>query len=555
MVKVKCSVPNCQFETDDASEALVIAMLANHGLAHQNSQPVSTAQAPVAPRGPKLERPKVDIGVTTEGWNVFVRRWDVFRSGSGIDEASAPSQLFQCAGTELGDSLLKANPKAASDTLPELLAAMRSLAVIPIATGVLRTELLQLQQECDEPFRAFAAKVRGKAETCEFTAECECGKEVDYTNHSIRDVLLNGIYDPDIRREVLGTKNILKTSVNDVIALVENKEMARNALPSSNLSAVSSFQHLKNAPTPSGTQTPSHTDKAKEATCPDCKGTYKIFTKGARGWNTKPHQVCITCYRARRRKKRQQRSPQFPTPNIQAVESEPISQIGGVQTDSVPSAVLDHHIFSKGEWRRAHLLEHPRIPITISVDKSAQRRHSRPIYTPTAHAEVSAIADTGAQSNLWSLEDFLAHGFSREDLRPVRLSLTAANRSPIKIEGAFFAVLMAKSPSGKTTSCRSMVYVSSSVKAMFLSYESLLDLGLISNDFWSPDHVRHKARHPSNADSPGIPLDTPSNNAIRTDAAHHTIRTTHHAHAPNEKFHHHAHPSCRFRAHQKITSE
>ena len=258
MVKVKCSVPNCQFETDDASEALVIAILANHRLAHLNSQPVSTAQAPVAPRGPKLERPKVDIGVTTEGWNVFVRRWDVFRSGSGIDEASAPSQLFQCAGTELGDSLLKANPKAASDTLPELLAAMRSLAVIPIATGVLRTELLQLQQERDEPFRAFAAKVRGKAETCEFTAECECGKEVDYTNHSIRDVLLNGIYDPDIRREVLGTKNILKTSVNDVIALVENKEMARNALPSSNLSAVSSFQHLKNAPTPSGTQTPSH---------------------------------------------------------------------------------------------------------------------------------------------------------------------------------------------------------------------------------------------------------------------------------------------------------
>ena len=54
------------------------------------------------------------------------------------------------------------------------------------------------------------------------------------------------------------------------------------------------------------------------------------------------------------------------------------------------------------------------------------------------------------------------------------------------------------------------------MKAMFLSYESLLDLGLISNDFWSPDHVRHKVRHPSNADSPGIPSDTPSNNAIRT---------------------------------------
>ena len=101
---------------------------------------------------------------------------------------------------------------------------------------------------------------------------------------------------------------------------------------------------------------------------------------------------------------------------------------------------LDHHIFSKGEWKRARLLEHPRVPITISTDQSAQRKNSRPIQIPAVYAEVSAIADTGAQSNLWSLEEFLGHGFYRENLRPVRLNLTAANHSPIKIEGAFFAI-------------------------------------------------------------------------------------------------------------------
>ena len=37
MVKATCSVPNCQFERADVSEALAIALLANHGLAHQNS--------------------------------------------------------------------------------------------------------------------------------------------------------------------------------------------------------------------------------------------------------------------------------------------------------------------------------------------------------------------------------------------------------------------------------------------------------------------------------------------------------------------------------------
>ena len=90
---------------------------------------------------------------------MFTRSWEVFRTGSGIDEASAPSQLFQCTENELRDSLLKANPDTASSTLPDLLDAMRSLAVIPVATGVLRTELLQLRQERDEPFRAFTARV------------------------------------------------------------------------------------------------------------------------------------------------------------------------------------------------------------------------------------------------------------------------------------------------------------------------------------------------------------------------------------------------------------
>ena len=198
MVVIECSVPNCTFTTADVSEALAIALLSNHDLAHRNPAPTvaDAAPAPTAPGGPKLERPKVDIGITTEGWNVFTRRWEVFKSGSGIDDASAPSQLFQCAGTELGDSLLKANPNAASGTLTELLAAMRSLAVIPVATCVLRTELLQLRQERDEPFRTFTAKVRGKAESCSYNAMCTCSASVDYTDHVIRDVILSASTTP-----------------------------------------------------------------------------------------------------------------------------------------------------------------------------------------------------------------------------------------------------------------------------------------------------------------------------------------------------------------------
>ena len=181
---------------------------------------------------------------------------------------------------DLGDRLLKVNPHITSEALSALLAAMRSLAVIPVATSVLRTELLQLYQERDQAFRAFAARVRGKAETCAFNATCECGTSVDYTDHVIRDVLLNGLSDPDIRRDVLGTKDILTKLINDVIALVENKEMARNALPSATLSSISTFKQISRAqPTPLP-PAPGPSDRERVSTCPDCKASFMMFTEG-----------------------------------------------------------------------------------------------------------------------------------------------------------------------------------------------------------------------------------------------------------------------------------
>ena len=89
------------------------------------------------------------------------------------------------------------------------------------------------------PSETFAARARGKAETCEVSAKCECTKTVNYSDHMIRDVLLNGISDLDIRCEVLGVPEILSRTVIDVIGLVEGKEMALKAVPSSNLSSVS----------------------------------------------------------------------------------------------------------------------------------------------------------------------------------------------------------------------------------------------------------------------------------------------------------------------------
>lgn len=82
-----------------------------------------------------------------------------------------------------------------------------------------RTELLQLQQKLAKTFRTFTAKIGSRAETFSYANKCTGGALVDYTDHVILDVILNGLYDTDIRREVLAAQGILEKPLNDITLL------------------------------------------------------------------------------------------------------------------------------------------------------------------------------------------------------------------------------------------------------------------------------------------------------------------------------------------------
>ena len=75
---------------------------------------------------------------------MFKRRWDVFKDGSQLSPESVSAQLFQCAGNALGDNLLKMDQDITSKAPAVVLDVMRTLAVIPVTTGVLRAELTQM---------------------------------------------------------------------------------------------------------------------------------------------------------------------------------------------------------------------------------------------------------------------------------------------------------------------------------------------------------------------------------------------------------------------------
>ena len=153
MTTLECPVPGCTYSTGEKTENVAVTLLNAHMFVHTHPQ-----------SGPKLKRPSIEAGVSMETWNLFTRKWKAYQEEYHITDGNGSRQLLQCADNTLEDALLKMDPEITSKSVTEALAAMKELAVIPIATGILRSELLEMKQNRDEVFRNFASRVRGKAE-------------------------------------------------------------------------------------------------------------------------------------------------------------------------------------------------------------------------------------------------------------------------------------------------------------------------------------------------------------------------------------------------------
>ena len=114
-------------------------------------------------------------------------------------------QLWQCCDQDLEAELFKDVQDIGGTNERSLLDSIKKLAVISIAASVRRAEFLALHQDHGQPVRSFAARVKGKAQTCAFHKNCsQCDHPVDYTDEMVKYVIISGIADEEIKKEVLG---------------------------------------------------------------------------------------------------------------------------------------------------------------------------------------------------------------------------------------------------------------------------------------------------------------------------------------------------------------
>lgn len=533
MPVIKCPVAGCTYETPDVDAAVIAQLLNLHKVAH----PEPAAVPVVAPReakqrAPKIEPPKISEGSSEETWNSWHTRWMMFKRGTILSEDEKVQQLFQCCDQSLGDAVLQGHPDAVEGNEDVLLAVIKKLAVTPVPRVVRRNDLLNLKQDHGEKTRSFVARIRGKATTCGYKQECcgtTCNVQTDFTEMIVKDVLINGLNDEEIKKEVLGWADVDDKTVEEALSFIEGKEMARDAMKSSdNVAPISSYKSRAKASN-------MHPASCPKVRCENCNVEMDKFV-----WNPRMKQMiepslCKPCWtrakNSQKPKKTQKKTdpryrkndqedetsalligsltvaestesnvaehpflekrPIFPAEFVGEIAYSRQSMVSSLASGPCPvrsgcsasPVTLDHHIFdSKNGWRKSESMAHPTLRLLISTDSEDYNRMGiiTPDITPSYE---TAVTDTGAMSCLWGLLNFYRAGFKDSDLIPVKRTMVAANKEPINISGAILLRVSGKDNLGDTYTAAVMAYVSPDTTKFYLSREALIQLYVIPKNF------------------------------------------------------------------------
>ena len=260
MPSVKCPIANCTYATEDVEASIVTALIQAHQLQHANTPAIQHVKAE------KVRRPTISPGGTSEEWAYFIIRWKEYTEATSISGKDLIVQLLECCD----DGLRKDLTRSAGGTLTtksekDVLELIQKLAVRVENKIVARLVLHEMQQNRDEPVRHFSARLRGQANTCQYFTRCSkpgCDTDIHYTEDIVKDCLIKGLCDEDIRLDIVGSHNEEKP-LEDILARIESKESAKRSFSRINPETVNKIKSTFK-------KSQSHSAVDKETKCTYC---------------------------------------------------------------------------------------------------------------------------------------------------------------------------------------------------------------------------------------------------------------------------------------------
>lgn len=532
MANIPCPAPDCDTTWPaNTPEAVLTRLIDLHSRTahHVNAPPPAAAAANARPE--KVRRPAISAAGTSEEWAYFEQRWSDYKNATRLTGNDVVFQLLECCDETLRKDLTRTFGALASNDEQTTLRNIKSLAVRQENIMVARVQLQQMRQDRDEPIRAFAARLRGQAGVCNFKIECPsdtCDTVINYSDIMIRDVLIRGLEDEEIRLDILGDSKqdmTLEEALRYVEAKESGKRSASRLLGHTTTSAAAASSSYRQQHKQRDINKVNDSNPYPSAPCSHCgkKGHGRQAherIKKCPAYNHKcakcgiMHHHESVCRQQRRRSSLQQaQTHSVDTEEQAAATFNALCQASDVPlTSSTHTVSLDHHVYNEfcDAWVKRSSDPHPFVTVSVRADPAdaGALGFPTPLSQPTRTVHYQAIADTGCQSCLAGSSLLAKLGLDQRHLIPVTMKMTAANSSPISIIGALTLRISGSGANHDEPHTRQVVYFTPSTDKFFLSKQACVALGMISPHFPTVGEIDRNMTAPlssSQAPVTGIP--------------------------------------------------
>ena len=182
---------------------LMDTTLENNRLRHQLSE-TSKSETKESTQRPK--RPDIDEETSEGDWEIFVDAWDRYKSRCKLEDIdSIRYELRQTCSTAINKRLIELHGaedlKSVSEV--ELLNRIKDAAVSAKHPLVHRLEFHQITQKDNESMTQYMARIKAKADLCQFKSTCSCDIVVSYKDDMVATQAINGLTNPQFQTRII----------------------------------------------------------------------------------------------------------------------------------------------------------------------------------------------------------------------------------------------------------------------------------------------------------------------------------------------------------------
>ena len=165
--------------------------------------------------------------------------------------------------------------------------------------------------------------------------------------------------------------------------------------------------------------------------------------------------------------------------HIQSEEQIITSELNNSNSLMISTELITHMEWMNDKFERMKPQDAPFLKVSCKLMITAHINYGRKCTPETSEgAEVSGLADTGAQICTAGTDFLVTMGIDLNFLIPTRMSVKGVCQSKVSVLGALFLQISA---GGRTT--QQLVYIANGARVLILSEKALMDLGVLPENF------------------------------------------------------------------------